>query len=74
VFNIQNVLIQSNLNICDHLSQTLDFNKLNSSCVYIENNVNHIKYLGLFINLQLKWKKHIDYLVNLISTFFLHLL
>jgi len=33
-------------------------------------NVNYIKYLELYIDSPLKWKKHIDYLVKLIRTFF----
>jgi len=32
--------------------------------------ITYIKYLWLYINSQLKWKKHIDYLVNLIRRFF----
>jgi hypothetical protein len=70
--NIQNVIIKNNLSVCDHSSPCLNSNKLNCSCVCIEK-VYFIKYLELYINSQLKWKKkHMDYLIILIRNFLLH--
>lgn len=39
-------------------------NKLNCACVCIEN-VNCIKYLGLYIDSRLKWKNQIEHLISL---------
>jgi hypothetical protein len=72
VFNIQNVIIQSNLNIWDYSSQCLDSNKFKCSYVCTEN-VNYIKiYLGLFLDSQLKWKNRL--FSKLYSYIFIHLL
>lgn len=45
-------------------------NNPNCKCIWIEN-VSCIKYLGIYyIDFNLKWKKHIEYLVSLSCTFF----
>jgi hypothetical protein len=74
VFIIQNIDIQNNLKICQHSTQCLMNNNLNSMCICNEN-INHTKYLRIYIYIYIynscfKWKNHIEYLISLSHKFF----
>lgn len=69
LFNIQNTNSNAENKLC--LYTTLcHINKYNNcNCLNIER-VDSIKYLGLFIDFQLKWVTHISYILRLSRKFF----
>lgn len=70
IFNIQNVNhdIQWNLNIQNTSNPN---SNLDNNCTSINiDRVYSIKYLGIYIDSQLKWNIHINYITNLIRKFF----
>lgn len=70
VFNLQNTNSNNENKLCLHTTLCL-INKYNNcnNCLNIEK-VDSIKYLGLFIDFQLKWVSHISYILRLSRKFF----
>jgi len=70
-FGIQKAIDLNNYKIIAHTNSCIVSNNKNNLCICRELNiVNSIKYLGLYIDANLKWNVHINYINNTLRKFF----